>query len=133
MSRREPRGKQEGEGDPKQPKVKRPKIPRQSSPGVLDRKEKRIERHERQCKRKAGKLAKRIRQLEDLLGIKHGHLQHLSPGAQHKRLWRRARLAGLVGPPLKKRARKQEKPQSEKSTEEHAADQADEVDDGKTP
>ena len=106
MARRE---KKSGK-DRDQPKVKRTKTPRGSFSSTQKRKEARIQRAQSQQERKAAKLKARIRHLQDLLGVDSGHLDHLRPGVQHDRLRRQARLAGLVGLPLKCKKKAPQKP-----------------------
>lgn len=99
------KGKKRSGDEEEQPRVKRVRSERRSSHTTRDRAESRKARHERQVGRKQDRLLNRCVKLEALL-IKHGSMCDYgsgSVGERHKRLWRAARRAGLVGKPFKNR------------------------------
>jgi len=93
--------KTQDQGDTPQKKT-RVATPRRSLTRTRARIVARQKRHEHQQKRKWAKLEKRIERLAGLLHmeweIEVNHNRSVSQ--EHRRLWRRARRAGLVGAPL---------------------------------
>ncbi len=106
-------------GDEEEQKPKRAPVARRSKHATLKNAKRRQARHEYQAKKKDVRLVKRCEALEALLDAKGVDRPHYpdrpdkSIGARYRRLWRTARRHGLVGTPIKKKARA-EKPAAKK-------------------